>query len=102
MRPWASCGQPLALGLERVVDRGLQLADLLLGLALLVALALLELLVHALGLGRDDLAQSGRRLAAALLAFADDDLAGRLERDRALRRPGAELREARLDRPGRR
>ena len=40
-------------------------------------------------------------LAAALLAFADDDLAGRLERDRALRRPGAELREARLDGLGR-
>ena len=40
--------------------------------------------VDALGLGRDDLAQRGRGLLAALAAGGDDDLARGRERDRVL------------------
>ncbi len=82
---------------ERLGDAGLEVGDLLLDRALLVALALLQLGGDALGLGRDDLAEGGGRLLAALGAGRDDDLARRGEDDRVLGDAGLELGEAGLD-----
>src|SRR6185503_14304498 len=75
--------------------------DLLVDRGLLVALALLDLLVDALGLGGRDGAQLRGRGLAALVARRDDDLAGRLENDTLLGGAGLQLREAGLHLLGR-
>src|SRR6185503_14268942 len=85
------------LGRDGLVHRCAEVGDLLLDSRLLVALALLDLLVDALGLGAHDGAQLGRRRLAALLARSQDDLAGGLEDDRVLGRGGLQLGEACLD-----
>ena len=74
--------EPVALVLEGLLHAGLEVGDLLLDGAGLVGLALLEVGVDLLGVLGDDLAQLGRGLLAALVAGADDDLAGRGEDDR--------------------
>ena len=94
-------GELLLLVAERLVDAGLEVGDLLLDRALLVLLALLELGVDPLGLGRDDLAEGRRGLLAALAAGGDDDLAGRGEDDRVLGRRRSSARRAGPRPPGR-
>src|SRR4029078_10666687 len=59
-------GELLLLVAEGLVDAGLEGGGLLLDRALFVLLALLELRVDPLGLGRDDLAKRSRGLLAAL------------------------------------
>ncbi len=90
-------GELLLLVAERLGDAGLEVGDLLLDRPLLVTLALLQLGGDALGLGRDDLAEGGGRLLAALGAGGDDDLARRGEDDRVLGDAGLELGEPGLD-----
>ena len=80
-----------ALVLERLVDAGREVGDLLLDGAGLVGLALLEVGVDLLGVLADDLAQARGGLLAALVAGGDDDLAGRGEGDRLGRLAGLEL-----------
>ena len=100
-RPWAcSLSWPFSAR-ERLVHRGAKVGDLLVDGGRLVALALLDLLVDALGLGADDGPQLGGRGLAALVAGGDDDLAGRLEDDRLLGGAGLELGEPGLDALGR-
>src|SRR5436190_246711 len=89
--------EPVLFRSQRFIDGCLEVGDLLLGGAGLVGLALLELLVHALRLGADDLLQAAGGLAAALVAGRHDHLAGRLEGDRLLGRLRAQLGQARLD-----
>ena len=74
------------LGRDRLVHGRAKVGDLLLDRGLLVALALLDLLGDALGLGAHDRPQLGGRGLAALVARGDDDLARRLEDDRTPRR----------------
>jgi hypothetical protein len=85
---------------ERLGDARLEVGDLLLDRPLLVLLALLELGVDPLRLGGDDLAESGSRLLADLVAGRDDDLAGRGEDDRVRRGRRLVLGELCLDRLG--
>src|SRR4029079_9482310 len=91
----------LALAPEGVVDARDQVGDLPLDGPHLVLLALLELGVDPLGLGRDDLAERRGGLLAPLGAGADDDLAGRTEDDRVGGLAGLQLGELRLDGLGR-
>ncbi len=90
-------GVLLALGRERLVHGRLEVADLLGGGARLALLALGDLGVDPHRLVLDDLAELVRGGPAALLAGRDDDLAGRLERDRGLRHARPELGELGLD-----
>ncbi len=89
-------GKAGLLVLERLVDAGLQVGDLLLDRAGLVGLALLEVGVDLLAVLGDDLAQARGRLLAALVAGGDDDLARRGEGDGLLGHAGLELGQERL------
>ena len=90
-------GELLALGAQRLVHRGPEVVDLLLGAALLVEGALLGGLRDPVGLGGDDLLEPGERGLAALVARGDDDLARGDERDRLLGDRGAQGRQGGLD-----
>src|SRR6185436_18315313 len=91
----------LALAAKRVVDARDEVGDLLIDRPLLVLLALLQLGVDPLGLGRDDLPERRGGLLAALRAGRDDDLARRGEDDRVGGLAGLQLGELGLDGLGR-
>ncbi len=96
----ATLGGVLALLAARV-DGGphldLEVGDLLLGRPLLALFPEAELLGHALGLGRRDLAEACDGLLRPLLAGREDNLAGGNERDGLLGDPGLQLGEPPLD-----
>src|SRR4029079_2892504 len=98
--PGICAGELLLLVAEGLVDAGLEVGDLLVGRALLVLLALLELRGDPLGLGRHDLAEGGGGFLAALAAGGNDDLAGRGEDDRVFGDAGLQFGQLGLARLG--